>query len=80
MSQPSFLAPLYAWLRQGTKEVGQAVPALPSSIRVVEEPGTLANPTQQMVTEQSGTLNKDKSILDRFDSRSFEPGDHEIER
>ena len=52
-TRPAFSAPLYAALRQGAKEAGQALVALPESIRPVEEPGTLGNPTQQMVTEQS---------------------------
>ena len=82
LSRPSFLAPIYAWIRQGSKEFAQGIPALPGSVRVVEEPGTLGNPTQQMVTEESGTLRDKKSILDRYDSGSFDRGDQdrEIER
>jgi hypothetical protein len=52
MARPSFMSPIYAWFRQGGKEVGQALPALPTSIRPVEEVGTLGNPTQQLATEQ----------------------------
>ena len=79
MSRPSFMSPLYAWVRQGSKELAQALPATPNSIRVVEEPGTLGNPTQQMVTEESGSLRERKSILDRYDSRSFDRGGRDIE-
>lgn len=50
--RPTFSAPLYAALRQGAKEIGQALPAFPESTRVVEEPGTLGNPTPQQVTSQ----------------------------
>lgn len=50
--RPSFSAPLYAALRQGAKELAQALPAFPESARIVEEPGTLGNPTPQQVTEQ----------------------------
>lgn len=49
-SRPAFSAPLYAALRQGAKEAAQVLPAFPSSIRPVEEMGTLGNPTPQMVT------------------------------
>lgn len=56
MDRPSFTAPLYAYLRQGAKELGQALPATRESIHVVEEPGTLANPTPQLITEQSGAI------------------------
>lgn len=52
-SRPAFDAPLYAALRQGAKEVGQALQAFPDSVRTVEEPGTLGNPTPQMVTAQA---------------------------
>ena len=77
LNRPSFTSPLYAFLRQGSKELGQALQALPGSIHVVEEPGTLGNPTQQMVTEESGMLRDKKSILDRYDSRSFDRGDQD---
>ena len=52
MSRPAFTAPLYAWMRQGSKELAQALPALPSSVRPVEEVGMMGNPTQQMVTQE----------------------------
>lgn len=50
--RPSFSAPLWAAVRQGGKEFAQILPAFPESVRVVEEPGTLGNPTQYMVTEE----------------------------
>lgn len=77
LNRPSFTSPLYAWLRQGSKEIAQAVPALPNSIRVVEEPGTLGNPTQQVLTEESGALREKKSILDRYNSERFERRERE---
>jgi hypothetical protein len=80
LSRPSFTSPFYAWIRQGGKEAAQALPAFPNSIKVVEEPGTLGNPTQQMVTEESGALRERKNILDRFDSRNLERGDRDIDR
>jgi hypothetical protein len=49
--RPAFTAPLYAALRQGSKEIAQNVlPAFPTSARPVEEMGTLGNPTPQMLT------------------------------
>jgi hypothetical protein len=52
MTRPAFSAPLYAWLRQGTKEAAQALHAFPDSVRHVEEIGMMGNPTQHMVTQQ----------------------------
>jgi hypothetical protein len=69
-TRPAFSAPLWAAFRQGAKELAQALPALPDSIRPVEEPGTLGNPTQQMVTEQSRGEGEFQKLLDRYDSRS----------
>jgi hypothetical protein len=82
LNRPSFSTPLWASVRQGEKEFGQVFQALPSSIRLVEEQGTLGNPTPQMVTEESGALRDKKSILDRYDSRTFDRSDRdrEIER
>lgn len=51
-NRPAFSAPLWAAARQGAKELSQALHAFPDSVRVVEEPGTIGNPTSQMVTEQ----------------------------
>ncbi|HEY4309148.1 MAG TPA: hypothetical protein VGN12_06820 [Pirellulales bacterium] len=70
--RPAFSAPLYAALRQGSKEFSQALQALPSSIRTVEEPGTLGNPTPQMVTEQAQGHSSFQDFLDRYDSRASE--------
>jgi hypothetical protein len=81
MARPSFFAPLMAWIRQGSKEFGQAIPATRDSIRVVEEPNTLGNPTPQMQTFEAGSL-RDRNILDRYDSRTYDRDDrdHGIER
>jgi hypothetical protein len=40
---------LAGFIRQGFKEIAQAIPALPTSIKTVEEPGLAGNPTQQEV-------------------------------
>ncbi len=37
---------LAALARQGAKEAAQVLPAFPDSMRVVEEPGQIGNPTQ----------------------------------
>jgi hypothetical protein len=67
--RPALTAPWWAAVRQGAKELAQALPALPQSIRPIEEPGTMGNPTQQMVTEESRGEDF-KSLLARYDSRS----------
>ena len=43
---------LQAFVRQGFKELAQVIPATPESVRVVEEPGSIGNPTPQIVTAQ----------------------------
>ncbi len=49
-----------AALRQGAKELAQVLPAFPDSARVVEEPGTIGNPTPQIVTAQlTGKMSMD---------------------
>ena len=68
---------LWAAGRQGGHELGQALPATKDSIRVVETPGTLGNPTQQMVTEQSGTLSGFRHELDKYSSRASERAEPE---
>jgi hypothetical protein len=68
INRPSFSAPLWAAARQGAKELSQYLPAFPDSARCVEEPGTLGNPTMQMVTAQMGTLNGFHSVLDQYAS------------
>ena len=45
---------LAAWLRAGSKELAQALPATPQSIRPVEEPGLAGNPTPQEVLNDKG--------------------------
>jgi hypothetical protein len=76
MRRPNFDAPLWAAVRQGPKELAQTFPATPGSVRVVEEPGTLGNPTPQMVTEQSGTMSEEKRFFGRYDSRSADRSSH----
>ena len=40
------------FFRQGGKEVAQALPAFPDSIRPVEEPGLFGNPVSQTIYQQ----------------------------
>jgi hypothetical protein len=74
-TRPAFSAPLWAAARQGAKELAQALPALPDSIRPVEEPGSMGNPTQQMVTEEARSRGDYKDLLARYDSRTDGPDD-----
>jgi hypothetical protein len=55
-NRPAFSAPLYAGVRQGAKELAQILPAFPDSVRPVEEPATLGNPTSAIVTQEIGTF------------------------
>lgn len=75
MSRPSFWAPILAFIRQGSKEGAQILPAFRDSVRVVEEPGTLGNPTPQQVTEQSRGEDSLQNLLRSYDSRTFDRGD-----
>jgi hypothetical protein len=79
INRPSFSAPLYAAFRQGAKELAQVLPAFPESARCVEEPGTLGNPTMQMVTAQMGTLNGYDRVLDQYASHGSEERENEKE-
>jgi hypothetical protein len=76
--QPSFSAPFWAAWRQGLKELGQALPAFPDSIRPVEELGTMGNPTQAMVTQEIGTFPGYQAMFDSYANRT--PGHDNDER
>lgn len=78
-SKPSFSAPLLAAVRQGAKEISQVLPAFPDSARPVEEPGTLGNPTPQMITEQIGTLDGYNHMLDTYASQQVDRAEPEQE-
>ncbi len=79
-SRPSFTAPLLAAIRQGSKEFSQnLLPAFPDSARPIEEPGTLGNPTPQMITEQIGTLEGYNQMLDSYASQHVEHKEPEQE-
>lgn len=67
---PSVTAPLLAALRQGAKELAAILPAFPESVRVVEEPGTMGNPTPQMVTEQISAEQDIDNMLDTYAARA----------
>ena len=61
---------LAAMGRAGFKEIGQALVALPeTSIRPVEEPGLVGNPTQQIVTAEMGAGHSYNDMLERHASR-----------
>jgi hypothetical protein len=75
--RPAFSAPLWAAARQGSKELAQVLPAFPDSVRPVEEPGAMGNPTQQMVTEQSKGDQDFNDLLARYDSRANEKNEQE---
>jgi len=68
-TRPAFTAPLYAALRQGSKEFAQLLPAFPDSVRPVEEPGTLGNPTQAMLTQDIGSVHGLQAHLDIYAAR-----------
>jgi hypothetical protein len=67
--QPSFTSPLLAALRQGAKELAQILPAFPESVRVVEEPGMMGNPTQYEVNNQVGVGRDIDKMLDAYAAR-----------
>ena len=71
-NQPSFWAPIKAFLRQGHKELTPALKAFPDSLPCVEEPGMLGNPTMQMVTAEMGTLNSFDQVLDHYASQGHQ--------
>ena len=78
-SNPSFSSPLWAAARQGMKELAQYLPAFPDSGRTVEEPGTLGNPTPQMISEQIGTLEGYNQMLDAYADQHIEQEEPEQE-
>jgi hypothetical protein len=80
--RPSFWGPLQAAWRQGLKEVGQyLLPAFPDSARPIEEPGTLGNPTPQMITEQLSRSEPMNSIAEHVDQqKSKEQYDQMLDR
>jgi len=72
-----------AWLRQGHKEIAQALPATPQSIRVVEEPGLAGNPTpQEVYQDKSEESSYDKWLNHRAHeaARESQPPEQGLER
>lgn len=61
-------AELWAFARQGQKELTQILPAFPDSVQPVEEPGLMGNPTQREVYEQ-------QHGEDKAPEPQFEPGE-----
>ena len=78
-NRPAFSAPLYAFARQGAKELSQALKAFPDSLHPVEEPGTLGNPTMQMITEQMRGTDSYEQFLDRYAGKEHEEPQREQE-
>lgn len=48
--------------RQGLKELAQIVPAFPDSVRAVEEPGQIGNPTPQEVFSSKKGVTPGKTL------------------
>jgi hypothetical protein len=44
-------APLHAAWRGGLKDLQEIIPAFPDSLKIREEPGSIASPTPQLITE-----------------------------
>lgn len=78
-NRPSFSGPLYAGLRQGAKELTPLLKAFPDSMHPVEEPGTLGNPTMQMITEQIRGDEGYEQMLDHYAGKEQEPPQREQE-
>jgi hypothetical protein len=68
--RPAGSAALWASWRQGLKELAQVLPAFPDGVRPVEEPGQMGNPTQAMVTQQVGTVEGYRAMLDERAARA----------
>ncbi|HEX4132933.1 MAG TPA: hypothetical protein VHZ24_23070 [Pirellulales bacterium] len=69
-SRPSLTAPLWAAARQGGKEFAPILKAFPDSIGIVEEPGTIGNPTAQLVTQEiRGGDSTFDQLLDAYGGR-----------
>ncbi len=69
---------LKAFIRQGAKELAQALPALPQSIKTVEEPGLVGNTTQQEVGKQMG-LDEYQKSLENYAARAQPEAGNEME-
>lgn len=68
-TRPSSLATFAAYFRGGLKDVAKHLQAFPESIQPVEEPGTFANPTSAMVTQEIGTFQGYQSMLEEYAAR-----------
>ena len=76
---PSVIAPLLPLGRQGLDEIGKILPAFPDSVRCVNEPGTLGNPTMQIVTEQMRGAESYEQMLDHYAGKEQEQPQREQE-
>lgn len=74
---------LEAFIRQGAKELAQALPAFPdSNIRVVEEPGQMGNAVSREIYEQKHDVSFDARVeasARQMAARQVEP-EREMER
>ncbi len=71
---------LMAWMREGFKELAQALEAFPGQgIHHVEEPGLLGNPTPQIVTNEMGAATY-QDLLREASQRGGQEPDRGMER
>jgi hypothetical protein len=69
-----------AWVREGFKELAQALQAFPGQgIHQVEEPGLVGNPTPQMVTHEMGA-DRYQELLREASQRGGPEQDQQMER
>lgn len=69
-----------AWVRQGFKEIAQALQAFPGQgIHQVEEPGLVGNPTPQIVTKEMGATSY-QDMLREASERSMPDREQGLER
>lgn len=53
---------LRAFVRQGSKEIAQTLPAFKDSVQVIEEPGQIGNPTTYDVSKQTGAIEPKREL------------------
>jgi hypothetical protein len=78
-TRPSSSSLLWGIWRQGLKDAQNAVLNPWNGVTAThEEPGTIATPTQAMVTQEVGTVHGYRAMLDGYAARA--PQAHEQER
>ena len=71
-SRPAFSAPLLCRIPTRRQGISQILKAFPDGIQLIEEPGTLGNPTAQMISEEIGTLKGYNRMLEKYADRESE--------